>query len=242
MSNRFEVGYRMCAQDTIDFVKNDIAEVGALVRSLSSRYERIFENLRASFAVELGRADSMVAAAHAGVAIADAAATSFREHMPNQPVIACSASCAACCHLHVKVPPGVAALISDYITANFSVEDRAALRVRLENAAAASRHAADATALRQRCPLLGQDDRCSVYPVRPPSCRAFTSGSVSRCHEVVFGPNTDGGGVTQSAAHFRIYMEATAALETAARNRGIPHHQIELSAALLDQIGPSDQA
>ncbi|WP_213030041.1 hypothetical protein, partial [Acinetobacter baumannii] len=83
MSNRFEVGYRMCAQDTIDFVKNDIAEVGALVRSLSSRYERIFENLRASFAVELGRADSMVAAAHAGVAIADAAATSFREHMPN---------------------------------------------------------------------------------------------------------------------------------------------------------------
>lgn len=231
---------RMCAQDAIDSVENDIAEVGALVRSASKRYEGIFENLRASFAVELGRADSMAAAARAAVAIADAAAKGFREHMPNQPVLACSASCAACCHLHVKVPPGVATVISDYITANFSAEDRAALRGRLENAATASRNAADATKFRQRCPLLGQDDRCSVYLVRPLSCRAFTSGSVSRCHEVVFGQNTDGGGVVQSAAHYRIYMEATAALETAARNRGIPSQQIELSAALLDQMGPSD--
>jgi Fe-S-cluster containining protein len=242
MRNRFEIGCRMFAQDAIDFVKNEITEVGALMHSLSSRYEGIFKSLRASFVVELERADSVAAAAHAATAIADAAATSFREQMPNQPVIACSASCAACCHLHVKVAPGVATIISDYISANFSVEDRAALQVRLENAATASRNAADATKLRQRCPLLGAGDRCSVYPVRPLSCRAFTSGSVSRCHEVVFGQNTGDGGVVQSPAHFRIYMEATAALEIAARNRGLPDQQIELSAALLDKMGASDQA
>ena len=230
----------MSAQDAIDFISGDIAEVGAMMRSLSDRYEGIFDNLRGAYGVALERADGIAGAARDATAIADAAAARFRQDIPNQPALACGSGCAACCHLYVQVPPGTAAVMAEHIATHFSADARAAVREKLEAAAAALRAAPDPARLRLRCPLLGADDRCSVYDVRPLSCRAFTSRSVTRCQEVVFGGNPEGGGVEQNAAHFRIYMEATFALEQAARHRGLPDQQKGLAQALLDEMdGPA---
>ena len=226
----------MSAQDAIDFVSDDIAEVGDLMRSLSGRYEGIFANFRGACGVVCDRALSLPDAARDIAALADAASTQFFTQMPNQPALACSGGCAACCHLYVQVPPGVARVMADHIAAHFSPVERDALHQRLEVAATAARDAADPTKLRLRCPLLGADNRCTVYDVRPLTCRAFTSRSVSRCHDVVFGEVPEGAGVEQHAAHYRIHMEATFALEQTARNRGEPDQQKGLAQALLDEM------
>ena len=228
----------MSAQDAIDFISDDIAEVGTLMRSLSGRYEGIFDNLRGAYGVVLERADGLAEAARDATALADAAAAGFRRDIPNQPAMACSSGCAACCHLYVQVPPGTAAVMVEHIAAHFTPADRETLREKLKAAAAAAREAPDPTKLRLRCPLLGGDDRCSVYEVRPLSCRAFTSRSVTRCHEVVFGETS--AGVEQNAAHFRVHMEATFALEQAARQRGLPDQQKGLAQALLDEMDAFD--
>lgn len=227
----------MSAQDAIDFVSDDIAEVGTLMRALSGRYEAIFGNLRGAYGVALGRAGTLADAARDAAAIADAATASVRANIPNQPATACASGCAACCHLYVQVPPGTATAMAAHIAAHFTPAERDALRIRLELAATAAREAADVTRLRMRCALLGADNRCTVYEVRPLSCRAFTSRSVARCNEVVFGDVRDGSGVEQNAAHFRIHMEATFALEQTARNRGLPDAQQGLAQALLDAMG-----
>ncbi|WP_371420701.1 YkgJ family cysteine cluster protein [Tardiphaga sp.] len=229
----------MSAQDAIDFVSDNIAEVGTLMRSLSGRYEAIFGNLRAAYGVAFEQADSIADAARDATAIADAATTAIRDHIPNQPGNACTSGCAACCHLYVQVPPGTATVMAQHIAAHFTPADQQALRARLEVAAAAARDAADVTKLRLRCALLGSDNRCTVYEVRPLTCRAFTSRSVARCHDVVFGDVPEGTGVEQNAAHFRIHMEATFALEQAARNRGLPDAQKGLAQALLDEMEAS---
>jgi uncharacterized protein len=226
----------MSAQQAIDFVSGDIADVGTLMRSLSGRYEAIFSNFRAACDVTLAQAGSLADAARDVAAIATAAALSVRANIPNQPMLACRGGCAACCHLYVQVPPGVAALMAAHIATHFSQPERDALHARLTAAAAAVEAAADPAKLRLRCPLLGADDRCTVYEVRPLTCRAFTSKSVARCQEVVFGDVPDGAGVEQNAAHYRIHMEATFALEHAARARGLPDQQKGLAQALLDEI------
>jgi Fe-S-cluster containining protein len=140
------------------------------------------------------------------------------------------------------VPPGVARVMAEHIATHFSHGEQAALRSRLEIAAAAARDAADVTKLRLRCALLGADNRCTVYDVRPLTCRAFTSRSVARCHDVVYGDVPEGTGVEQNAAHFRIHMEATFALEQAARNRGLPDAQKGLAQALLDEMADGGRA
>lgn len=227
----------MSAQDAIDFVSDDIAEVGALMRSLSGRYEAIFGNFRSACGVVCERAASLQDAARDVVDLAGAASASVYANIPNQPPLACASGCAACCHLYVQIPPGIARLMADHIATRFSPAERDALYGRLEIAAAAVRNTAEPAKLRHRCPLLGEDNRCTVYDVRPLSCRAFTSRSVARCNDVVFGDIADGTGVEQNAAHYRIHMEATFALEQAARGRGLPADQQGLAEALLAEMG-----
>jgi hypothetical protein len=227
----------MRTQQAIDFVSDDIAEVGALMRGLSGRYEGIFSNLRAALGVALEASATMADACRDAAAIAEAAAASLRDHIPNQPAMACVSGCSACCHLYVQVPPGTAAAMAAHIAGTFAPADQEALRARLTVAAAAVREASDLSKLRLRCPLLGADERCTVYEVRPLSCRAFTSKSLPRCLDVVFGDVPVGAGVEQNPAHFRIHLEATSALEQAARQRGLSDAQRPLAEALLEAMG-----
>jgi uncharacterized protein len=229
----------MDSQQASRHVAAEIESVGTLMRSLAGRYEAIFTGLAATLRDTLAQSGSMADAARDALAIAEAAAASFHDNIPNQPPTACASGCAPCCHLYVQVPPGSAALIAGFIAARFTPAEVTALHNRLENAASAVRAAPDPTRLRLRCVLLGNDDRCTVYEVRPLSCRAFTSRSLPRCQQVVFG-ETDGG-VEQNAGHFRIHTEATFALEEAARDRGLAPQQKGLAEALLMELGNLDR-
>lgn len=224
----------MDSQQASQHVAAEIENVGTLMRSLAGRYEGMFNGLAATLRGAVAESGSMADAARDALAIAEAAAASFRDNIPNQPSKACASGCSPCCHLYVQVPPGSAALIANHISAEWTPAERDALIERLEIAARRLRASSDPLSLRMRCALLGNDDRCTVYAVRPPSCRAFTSRSLPRCQQVVFG-DADGG-VEQNAGHFRIFTEATFALEEAAKSRGLPYQQKGLAPALLDEL------
>lgn len=229
-------GPALDAADAASLVAADIAEVGLMTRTLAGRYEGIFGHFRTVLLQRLKASETMADAAWDAMALTEAATASFRSSFPNQPTYACQSGCAACCHLFVAVPPGVAAAVADHVVANFTTAQREGLQARLVTAAEAARSAEDPTALRLRCPLLGDDDRCTVYEVRPLSCRAFTSTSLPRCQQMVFGPSADARGVDQNPAQYRIHMEATVALQETARLRGLPAEQRGLASALLEAL------
>lgn len=220
--------------DPLTPVLDDIADLGALTRSLSGRYEAIFRSFRMALARELDQAETMAEAALRAMAMAEAAAATFRAAFPSQPALACTGGCAACCHLFVAVPPGVAEAMAAHILATRPPEARAQLVAELDDAARAAAAMADPARLRRRCPLLGADDRCTVYDVRPPACRAFTSTSAARCRQLLDDPSRD---VPQNAGQYRLFIEATAALQETARRRGLADGQRGLAAALLDALG-----
>ncbi|MET0338679.1 MAG: YkgJ family cysteine cluster protein [Caulobacter sp.] len=213
-----------------------IVEVGALTRALAERYETIFQTFRDEAQAAADETSSLADAANAVISLLEAVGASYLEHFPNSSAVDCAAGCAACCHLAVATPPGVAEMIGDYIKATFSAQERQALMMRLQSAASNIAAADDPARLRLRCPLLGSDDRCTIYRVRPISCRAFTSPSVALCHRFIFEGASETG-VVQHPALYRFHRDATATLQRTARNRGLPAAQKMLAPALIEALG-----
>lgn len=214
----------------------DIADVGAQTRLAAERYETLYKTVRHAFDDVLARTESLADGALITMNIADAAANAIMAHLPNQPARDCRAGCDACCHLYVMTPPSVIDAIGAYLSTNLDKVVLKDLRRKLEYAADAAAAAPEPTKLRHRCPLLGQDGLCTIYEVRPPTCRAFTSKSAAACRSMVFNPDGQIASIAQNPSQFRIYVELTAALERAARARGLPAQRTGLAAGLLSVL------
>src|SRR4051812_41257321 len=94
----------------------------------------------------------------------------------------CCAGCSICCSLRIEVYAHEVFLIADHILATFSDEELFALKERL---AAHSAKVLPLTPFEHAtrnlvCPLL-RDGLCSVYPVRPQTCRRHHSLDVTVC-------------------------------------------------------------
>jgi Fe-S-cluster containining protein len=224
------------SETVTDRITADIAAVGELTRLAAERYDGVYGSLRAAMMDALSGAAGLGAGARLVMDMADAAASAIMEHYPNQPARACGAGCDACCHLYVMIPPGIAEAIGAHLTERLSPAALSALRGKLQTAADAAAGLADPSTLVHRCPLLGADGLCTIYEVRPLTCRAFTSKSAAACRSMVFDPDSAVTTITQNPAQFRVYVEATGALEQAARLRGLPVQQKGLSAALLEVL------
>jgi Fe-S-cluster containining protein len=218
-------------------VVEDIATVGELTRLVTQRYDAMFSGFHAILLETLETATDMADAARTTFDLADAAVDTVRDNFAGQPKLACGKGCSACCHLFVAIPPGVAEVIAAYVETNFSPEARAQLLARLRADAADAAASGNPQAIRTPCPMLDAGGGCTIYPVRPLSCRSFTSVSLPRCEQVVFGNNPAGGGVEQIPSRYRIYEYATKALAETARRRGLPPHQQGLRSALLAELG-----
>ena len=219
-----------------DWIASEIADVGEQTRLVAERYDGMFPALRSALSYELSQATSLAEGARAVMEIADAAATALMTHFPNQPARDCRAGCDACCHLYVMIPPGIAEAIGEHLTERLDPPAVAELRAELEKAAAAAAALADPFTLRHRCPLLGPGGLCTIYEVRPLTCRAFTSKSAAACRSLVFDPDGPVSSVAQNPSQFRVYVEATGVLEQEARSRGLPAQQKGLAAALLEVL------
>lgn len=227
--------------DAIDRITSDISQTGALTAEASRRYEEMFPGFRAELARVLEQAPTMADAAKAAMMLVDAASRTLRDSFPHQPHCDCRDGCSACCHLFVAVPPGVTSLIADHIRKTFPPDEQQALLERLGQAARIIEQAKTTSEVRARCPLLGADERCTIYDVRPLTCRAFTSSSAPRCQTMVFGDEQQRKDrIDQNPGHFRLHLEATEALQDAARVRGLDGRQKGFVHALLDKLEMSE--
>ena len=96
--------------------------------------------------------------------------------------LACNQGCSWCCHFSVDVRPVEVLNIVDYLRANFSDE-----RIQqLHHAFAENSKVLDKLDEEQRmqhnikCPFL-LNERCSIYPVRPQTCRNYHATDSAGC-------------------------------------------------------------
>lgn len=102
---------------------------------------------------------------------------------------ACADGCSSCCHQMVMCDPFEALNIGKYIldTKDKDYIDRTLASLRLRAPLpfdANARYGAD-----KACPLL-ENGRCTVYEVRPRTCRAVLSGSREACDACLAGNET----------------------------------------------------
>lgn len=223
--------------DALDRISQDIAQTGALTSEASRRYEEMFAVFRAELEDALDTCPSMEDAAKTTFAMVEGAANALQSSFPNPHPRACRDQCSACCHLFVSTPPGVARLIAQHIRETFDADAQATLLDRIKTAAAEIEQASSTTEVRVRCPLLGDDERCTIYEVRPLSCRAFTSSDASLCHAMVFGDEQQQKTrIDQDAGHYRLHIEATDALQQLAAKRNLDPRQRGFVHGLLDHL------
>lgn len=103
--------------------------------------------------------------------------------------IACKRGCFYCCYLKVDVKAQEAFVIADYVRAAFSAEriEEVKMHARSNWVKIKSMDSAQHSAANLPCPLL-KDGACSVYPVRPMTCRQFHAHDVRTCEESYRNP------------------------------------------------------
>jgi Fe-S-cluster containining protein len=223
--------------DAIDRVSRNIAQTGALTTEASRRYEQMFADFRLELDRTLDAAETLADGAQATMALLEQASTLLRESFPNPQPRACRDQCSACCHLFVSVPPGVTDVIALHITATFTTAQIDGLLDRLRIAATEIEQFTRTSDVRARCPLLDDQDRCSIYAIRPLTCRAFTSANAGLCHAMVFGDSAQQTArIDQDTGHYRLHIEATEALQNLATRRGLDGRQEGFVHALLDRL------
>ena len=103
--------------------------------------------------------------------------------------MACQAGCTHCCYLKVHVTPIEILALAAYVLKSFSTHDLQALKERLTVLDDVTHGMSEDERVRARvpCPLL-EDDRCTVYEMRPLECRAYASSSAEACRAVLEEP------------------------------------------------------
>jgi len=151
--------------------------------------------------------------------------------------LACCAGCSICCSLRVDVRAHEVFLIARHIRATFKPAELSELMVRL------ARHASKVIPLTPyehvtqniECPLL-REGRCSVYSVRPHSCRRHHSQDLAAC-QYAFDNPTD---LEFPAAHDReLFRTLTHAMELGSevyRQLGFDDTIYELGTALAEAL------
>ncbi len=126
-------------------------------------------------------ADEEIAQVHA--AIAEAAERGQTRNFD------CKAGCAWCCHRTVLATIPEALTINAFVEEHFSEEQKEALAARVDKYVDAISGQQDLTKSRAACPFL-VDNLCSVYEVRPLTCRGLNSVSVDTCIDIYNNPGT----------------------------------------------------
>jgi Fe-S-cluster containining protein len=124
----------------------------------------------------------VIAAAESAAALADAASAEARARQPPRPAKACREGCAWCCFKTVGTAVPEVERIVAYLRGRLSEQQLAALKARVQELAARRRALKYDrwAAARLPCALL-DETRCSIYPVRPLTCRGFNSSDARAC-------------------------------------------------------------
>jgi Fe-S-cluster containining protein len=164
----------------------------------------------------------------------DSARTSFSVHLD------CRDGCSFCCYLRVDATAAEVFNIADHIRTKFSKAEQAELMLRLASHSERVRTLTFAEHFTQNipCPLLS-DGRCSVYSLRPFSCRQFHSQDVAVCqysHEHPDDLESPGGMHSQL---FDTLQKAQAQVCAVYDQAGFHAASYELGSAILEALNNS---
>lgn len=154
--------------------------------------------------------------------------SSLKNHPP-PPTIACRAGCAYCCHIYASCSIPEALWIARFIREHrkdFGSEFRE-LFLEME-ARTRGKNQDTRLGLQIPCPLL-RTELCSVYPVRPLSCRGFASLDVHACMSIVSGGNAD---VPIPMSHGTFRPTYSMTLHAALSHCGLEYRSVELGHAV----------
>jgi Fe-S-cluster containining protein len=124
----------------------------------------------------------IIESANHATKMADRAIDEALAREPPRPPLACREGCAWCCHKVVGTAAPEVFRIVAYLREHLGESATQELVARTEAYVAQRRALAEDhwVADRLPCPLL-VENRCTVYPVRPLTCRGFTSSNARRC-------------------------------------------------------------
>jgi Fe-S-cluster containining protein len=130
---------------------------------------------------------TLIALADDGTRLAEEA-VARAVHADPPPSSACREGCDWCCHLTVgTVVPEVARVV-DHLRQTLSAEELRATAERVARLDEQRRRLGPSRRADARLPCaLLVNRRCSVYPVRPLTCRGFNSSDAGRCEQFVTG-------------------------------------------------------
>jgi Fe-S-cluster containining protein len=155
--------------------------------------------------------------------------------------LVCQAGCAFCCYAQVHVTAVEAIAIATHLRQD-DPEGIASIRETLvaQVAATSVMTPDEHSRANLRCAFLNDDNRCSIYPVRPVNCASLFSGSRQRCEEAFRYPN-DSSKTIPIEVLTRSWAEGVAAGLTAGFSQlGLDPLSYELHSAVLRAIDVSD--
>lgn len=111
---------------------------------------------------------------------------------PDAPTLACKSGCFWCCYFTVEVRPVEVVRIVDFMQTQMEAEDRARIAAEIHTNAAALASLDEDARLRHnlKCPFLHLG-RCSIYPVRPQTCRNYHATNAAGCEKAYREPEND---------------------------------------------------
>ncbi len=131
------------------------------------------------------------------------AAKAERENIPH-----CKMGCSYCCYLQVHLSRLELKLILDHVQSLPQMEKKRIKRVAATNRSKIEKNPElNRVELKLPCPFL-KDKKCTIYDIRPLSCRGYNSVKVSDCKKG-FGKKAD---ITHEGNQFVIYFSALLAL------------------------------
>jgi Fe-S-cluster containining protein len=124
-----------------------------------------------------------------------------------EPGVACRAGCDHCCYQPVGVTPPEALVIHQHLKSTRSAADLAAVSARVATARARARglSAAERFSPEHPCPFL-DGGACSIYEVRPLSCRGMNSLDAGECASRLREPEARAAFLAQGAGG-RLFLE-----------------------------------
>jgi Fe-S-cluster containining protein len=164
--------------------------------------------------------------------IVDEALAQAEQQTPRASPAACIEGCAWCCYQRVGTAVPEVVRIAAYLRQTLAPAELTSLLDRLQ-AAPERRRSGD----RSPCLLL-VDNRCSVYPVRPLTCRGFNSSDASQCEASVRGNGQPVKSIY--APQMRLTTLVLDGLRAGTAQAGLWSETVELIAALRIALAQPD--
>jgi Fe-S-cluster containining protein len=109
---------------------------------------------------------------------------------PDVGTLDCRAGCAWCCHFSVDVRAVEIFSILDFVERTFTAEEKARVRAEVSANSVALNNLGEIARMKRnvKCPFLNAG-RCTIYAVRPQTCRNYHATNVAGCQQSYDDPD-----------------------------------------------------